>query len=123
MILYHVTKSQTNFEAIMASKVLRPGRNVTDNSNKWVHLSVAPFYQGSWALDVIGADTNEAWILTLEVDDATALQPDPSGEGELYNGSWVVYPAALPVRIISVIYIKNVQQWESGDGTATHLTI
>lgn len=123
MILYHVTKSRNSFEAILASQTLLPGRNISDVTNTWVHLSTTPFYQGSWALDIIGADTNEAWIFTIEIDDDSELLPDPTGEGEIYNGPWVVCTGPLTINIRSVHYIKNVQKWENGHINAIALPL
>ncbi len=65
-------------------------------------------------LDIIGEDTNEAWIVTLEIPEGTILLPDPSDEGQYYNGRWVVHEGPLAVQIIEVVHIPNVQRWESG---------
>ncbi len=113
MILYHATKLRSSFKAIVATNTLLPGRNVSTDQ-EFVHLSHNPFAPGSYALDVIGADTNEAWVFTLEIPDDTPLSEDPSGEGSLYNGGWVVHDGPLAVTIISVEYIPNVQLYECG---------
>ncbi len=121
MIVYHVTKLRSSYEAIYASQLLLPGRNVTDKRTTYVHLSTVPFYPGSWALDVIGADTNEGWIFTVEISDDTILIPDPSDEGEIYNGPWVVSTEPIPIVIKSIHFIDDVQAWESGEIEATEI--
>ncbi len=113
MILYHATKHRSSFEAICATHKLRPGRNVTTRTILGVHLSCDPFYPGSYALDVIGADTNEAWVFEIEIPDDTPLVPDPSGDGKYYNGDWVVHQGKLPITIRRIVYIPNVQAWEN----------
>jgi len=111
MKVYHVTKTEEGFKGILQEKVLIPGRNI-NHSTPLTHLSLDPFRPGSWALDVIGKDTNKAWIFELEISDDTPVQPDPTNEGELYNGKWVVVEGNLPVEIRSCVYIPNVQKWE-----------
>jgi hypothetical protein len=113
MIVYHATKQQSSLALILASGVLIPGRNVS-NSAEYVHLSKTPFKQGSWALDVIGPDTNQAWILTCLVPDGIPLLPDPSGEGADYDGEWVVHTGVLAIEVIGLKHIPNVQAWELG---------
>ncbi len=113
MIVYHATKRQENLAMILATEQLLPGRNVGDGQTRYVHLSKTPFVAGSYALDVIGPDTNEAWIITCDIPDDTVLLPDPSGEGEVYDGEWVVHEGPLMVRVISLKHVPNVQQWEA----------
>jgi len=114
MRIYHVTKQEESYRAILKSRTLLVGRNVS-TSDQFVHVSLEPFEQGSYALDVIGADTNEAWIFECEIADNTALEEDPSGDGEHYNGGWKVCRNPIPItRIYSVTYIENVQRWEGG---------
>ncbi len=112
MIVYHATKRQESLAMILATGVLLPGRNTGDKSAKYVHVSKTPFVQGGYALDVIGPDTNEAWILTCVIPDDTVLLPDPSGEGALYEGKWVVHKGPLRVQISRMQHIPNVRQWE-----------
>ncbi len=118
MILYHATKEREAFESILQCKRLIPGRNVTTDTVVGVHLSRNPFYPGSWALDVIGADTNEAWVFEIEIPDDATLIPDPSGEGAFYNGEWVVHEGTLNITICSITYIADVPAWERGDTKA-----
>ncbi len=114
MRVYHATKTKSGLEGIIATCTLLPGWNITALHERFVHLSLDPFYQGSYALDIIGEDTNEAWIVTLEIPEDTILLPDPSDEGQYYNGRWVVHEGPLAVQIIEVVHIPNVQRWESG---------
>lgn len=114
MILYHATKTKEAKHSIIKTNVLLPGRNVRTRQCTQVHLSKDQFIKGSYALDVIGADTNEAWVFTVEIPDNTPLLPDPSDEGRLYNGEWVVHEGPLPVTILAVEHIKNVRAYEMG---------
>lgn len=123
MILYHATKNRSSFEAICAAGELRPGRNVKTRTILGVHLSRDPFCPGSYALDVIGADTNEAWVFEVEVPDDTPLSPDPSGEGSYYNGTWVVYQGNLAITIRRIVYIPDVRAWENGKPSAAVLEV
>jgi hypothetical protein len=113
MIVYHATKTKAAFKTIKATGVLLPGYNVT-TGEQLVHLCRKPFVPGSWALDVIGADTNEAWVFTLEIPDDTPLREDPSKDGETYNGGWVVHEGELHTSILSVEHIKDVRRYEMG---------
>jgi hypothetical protein len=115
MIVYHVTKTRESLMKILISGMLLPGRNVSDRSTNYVHLSKTPFIQGSWALDVIGPDTNEAWILTCIIHDDVPLLPDPSGEGGLYEGEWVVHNGPLSIDLVSMKHIPNVRRFENGE--------
>ncbi len=113
MIVYHTTKTKASFRGIVDSNTLLPGWNVSALTDCYVHISLNPFHQGSWALDVIGDDTNEAWVFTLDIPDDTPLLPDPSDEGKYYNGDWVVHEGPLSVKVIDCVYIPNVQSWEN----------
>jgi len=113
MRVFHATKTLSALEAIKSEQKLKAGKNVADRTALLIHLSLDPFSRGSWALDVIGKDTNEAWIVELEIADDTPLEPDPSWDGEHYNGRWVVVRQnELPVHIVGIIHIPNVQKWE-----------
>jgi len=117
---YHVTKTEAAFREILRTGVLLEGKNASTHEIEGVHISIDPFYPGSNALDVIGADTNRAWIFTFEVPEDTPLEPDPSGEGVFYNGTWMIHRGLLRVRIVSVLHISNVKYWEDGRNTALH---
>jgi|SRR3989344_3643521 len=116
MRVYHATKKEEAYERILKDRLLLPGRNLATEA-PLVHVSLRPFTQGSYALDVIGADTNEAWILECEILGETPLADDPTDEaGECYNGGWRVCETPISItRIHSVTYISNVQKWERGD--------
>lgn len=115
MIVWHVTKTRKAKENILKEQTLRLGKNVTRKDRRFVHVSLDPFEPGSWALDVIGHnDTNRGWIFKLEVPDETIFENDPSGDGEHYNGRWVVSrKPVLIVKVISLVYIANIRRWES----------
>ncbi len=117
MIAYHVTKRKEDLGAILASKTLIPGRNVK-TKQYMVHLALKPFQPGRWALDLIGPDTNEAWIIELQIADETPLQPDPCGnmDQEMYAGgpdNWTVHDGPLAIKVVEVTHIPNVHAWES----------
>lgn len=115
MIVYHAVKKVAAVESILAQMILRPGRNVT-SSKELVHVSLKPFRPGSFALDIIGADTNQAVILKLEIPEDTPLEEDPSEDSEIYGGGWKV--SRDPIRILKVInktFIPDVLRWESGE--------
>lgn len=117
MIVYHVAKTEIGYTGIRDQQVILPGKNVHTGIAEFAHISLNEFSPGSWALDVIGADTNEAWIFTLDIPDDTELQPDPSGDGDYYNGGWVVHKGPLAVKIVHVEHIQDVCDWESGTET------
>lgn len=110
---YHATKCKEYYEAILKTSILLPGKNVSTDKRDMTHISLNPFYPGSWALDVIGENTNEAWIFEIQIPDNTSLLPDPSGDGEHYNGGWMVHLGMLHVKVVSVTYISDVIEWES----------
>ncbi len=113
-VIYHVTKTKSTFENIIRERLLRPGKNVV-TGEALVHVMLAPPVPGGWALDVIGEDTNQAWVLELEVPDETPLLQDPSDEGEDYGGQWYVAPGPVPILAVrSVLFVPNVQAWEMG---------
>lgn len=116
MRVFHATKVYACYEAIMKELLLRQGRNITLDK-PLTHVSRNPFTQGSWALDVIGEDTNRAWIIECEIADDTPLAPDPADDaGEDYNGGWCVSEHPIPIlKVHSVLYIQNVQRWEGGE--------
>lgn len=112
MIIYHATKTRLEFEEIKKTLVLKPGKNVKTDK-PLVHISVKPFLPGNFALDVIGRDTNHAWVLKLEVDDFVPLDNDPSGESDIYGGGWRVSEQPIKIlRILSIDFISNVLDWE-----------
>ncbi len=112
MKVFHITKTEEAFKSIMYERLLRPGRNVA-TGEALVHVMLEPPVPGNWALDVIGDDTNQAWVLELEIPDETPLLDDPSGEGEDYGGKWYVAPGPIPILAVrSVRYVPNVQAWE-----------
>jgi len=125
MRIYHAMKQEDAYLAITRDRILLLGRNVTTKSIKYVHISLNPFTQGSWALDVIGADTNEAWIIECEIADDTPLISDPADDaGEDYNGGWMVCESEIPIlKVHSITYIDNVQEWESGDRTRARMIL
>lgn len=110
MVVYHVTKTEEAYQAILASGVLLPGRNVKTKTVVGVHLSLTPFIPGCYALDVICGQ--QGWLLTLEIADDTELLPDPSGEDQLYGGKWVIHPAPLAVVVLSASHVPNILAWE-----------
>lgn len=111
MIAYHAAKTWEAAQSIIDEMVLRFGKNV--NGGEFTHISLEPFKAGEFALDVIGADTNQAWIFVMEIPDDVCLQDDPSGDGESYGGGWRVSTQPIPVlRILSVTFIPNVVRWE-----------
>ncbi len=114
MRAFHATNTRAKLRKILQGRKLLPGRNLARPEQPLVHLSLDPFYPGSWALAVICAKAHncEAYILELEIEDTAPLAPDPTNEGMDYNGRWVVYEGGLPVRIMSVTHIANVQKWE-----------
>lgn len=71
---------------------------------------------GNWALDVIGRDTNEAWILEIEILDSTELFDDPADDaGKFYGGGWIVCKVAVPiVNIRKIEHVDDVHSWEDG---------
>jgi hypothetical protein len=117
MRTYHVTKTEKAFLAIVHEKMLRSGKNIVDRQD-YIHLSLTPFVPGSYAVHVIcGAprrkEVARAWILTLEIPDATPLSPDPSGEGIHYGGEWVVCSQTeLAIEIVEVMLITDIIRWE-----------
>ncbi len=125
MIVYHATPHRKNVDSIRAQGVLLPGKNLK-HPLPCVHVSREPFIPGKYAVTTIcnvsrrargGVPAhNEAWILTLEVDDATLFHPDPVEE-ECFiqnRGVWLIFPnAPLPVRIVAVMYITDVIEWEA----------
>lgn len=108
---YHVTKTRGGLDAILASRTLHPGRNVT-TKEMLVHLSLTRFRAGRYALDVIGADTNKAWIIEFQIPNDTVLEPDPSGDGKFYCGVWMVHQGVLAITIVSITHIPDVLAWE-----------
>jgi len=111
MKVYHATKNKKSYGAILKSGILLPGENVVTKETA-VHLSLDPFSRGAYALDVIGEDTNTAWIFECEVPDDIKFENDPSMEGEIYKGRWVIHRGELPVKIITVRHISDVIEWE-----------
>lgn len=120
IIAYHAAKTEEVYEAICRSRTLIPGVNVS-TKEEWVHLSLTPFRGGGYALDVIGPDTNEAWVFELVIPDDTELLPDPSGDGEIYGGKWVVHRGDLKIKITSVLHITHVQKWEETGGNPRYM--
>lgn len=119
MKIWHVTKTEEAMNTIRKSKLLLPGTNVSrkESGDTFVHVNLVPFEPGQYALDVIGKDTNEAWILELTIPDNIALVPDPSGEGEWYGGRWMVAREPIPiVKILKITEILNVSVWEAQRG-------
>jgi len=95
--------------------LIRVGRNVS-HEKKFAHLSCVKFMPGNWALDVIGRDTNEAWILEIEILDSTELFDDPADDaGKFYGGGWIVCKVAVPiVNIRKIEHVDDVHSWEDG---------
>lgn len=116
MIVWHVTKNESSLKAIRATMEIGLGQNVGDK-NFYAHVSNRKFQSGNWALDVIGDDTGEAWILELEIADETELMTDPADDaGEVYGGGWVVSRVPITiVKILSITYVENVFEWEMGE--------
>jgi len=114
MRAYYAAKSNEQLERIKQSREISLGRNVA-SQEAFAHISLSPFKRGSYALDVIGEDTNEAWVLELEISDETRLEDDPSGEGALYEGEWKVSRAPIRIeQVVSIRHIPNVSEWEWG---------
>lgn len=116
MIVWHATKTHEHFLSIKESMRIAVGRNVSHDKSL-AHLSRIKFLPGNWALDVIGRDTNQAWILEIEISDSTELFDDPADDaGKFYGGGWVVCEVAVPIlRIRKIEHIDNVRLWEGGE--------
>ena len=119
MIVYHAAKTIEAVYRIFDEMLIRQGRNI--NGDVLTHVSLSPFQAGKFALDVIGADTNQAWIFELEIPDDTPLQTDPSGDAENYGEGWKVsVNPILILKIHSITHIPHVVEWEcksNGEGS------
>jgi len=112
VIVYHAAKTKQAVDSITHQMVIRTGRNVASRS-KLAHVSLEPFMPGRFALDVIGPDTNQAWILELEIPDDTPLEDDPADDWDIYGKGWKVSRQPIPVlKIVSITHIPNVVEWE-----------
>ena len=122
MRVFHATKTYAGYQGIVKEKKILLGRNVTA-TEAFAHVSLNPFLPGSYALDVIGEDTNRAWILECEISDTTPLEDDPADEaGEDYNGGWRVSRIPIEVdAIVRVTFVRNVQEYEGGDVSYAHV--
>ncbi len=110
--VYYAAKTKEQLEHLRSGMKIELGRNVS-SPELLAHVSMTPFKQGEFALDVIGKDTNEAWILELEIPDDIKFEDDPSGEGAIYGGDWKVSREPIRIlRIISETHIPNVREWE-----------
>lgn len=115
MRVWFAAKTEERRDIILNDKIIPLGGNVSTDE-LLAHVSLTPFKRGGWALDVIGADTNEAWIFELELPDSIHLYEDPSGDGVHYLGDWRVSKNPIPIeKIISEVHIPDVQAWESGE--------
>lgn len=111
--VWHVTKTEEALRLIISEKIIRLGKNIVNENELLAHISLEPFEQGNWALDVIGSDTNEAWILNIEIPECTPLEDDPARDEDIYGRGWKV--SREPIQILSfqkLLYISNIQHWE-----------
>lgn len=110
--LLHATKSVAARDAILATSVIKAGRNIVD-PQPMVHFSRTPF--DIWALDAIGdravqiLQVRWAWIFTVDLAPEWPIEPDPA-DPDAY-GEWVVVRAPeVPVTIVGVETV-DVQAW------------
>ena len=114
MIVWHAAKTARAFDLIQKKMEIGLGKNLS-STTQFAHISTRKFERGDYALDVIGADTNTAWVFELEISDDTILLADPCDEGgKYYGGGWMVCADSIPiVKIISVEHIPHVLTWEN----------
>jgi len=62
-------------------------------------------------MDICGGDSNEAWIMEIEIEGDTVLELDPHGDEAAYYGGGVWYMAKeIKIsKIVSVEHIEDVQ--------------
>lgn len=125
MIVYHGTRIHAHYENILKTQELLAGKRVRTNEY-YVHVSVAPFTQGSYGLQMVslghkvkvpkGQYPNTAWVIECEISDDTPLEPDTTDE-DVWNygtGNWRIYRGEkLAINVISVEHVINVDAWES----------
>jgi len=112
MILYHTTKTKRAVESLLLSWRIQPGRNVY-NGKHYVHVSTV--FPNWISMDVFGdAQSTQAWVMKILVDDETALLPDPSGEDHIYDGpgTWFIHEGALAFKPLEVTYFSNYRNSE-----------
>jgi len=114
MKAWFAAKTEEKRDLILKELLIPLGRNVAADC-PLAHISLTPFRPGTWALDVIGADTNKAWVFELDIPNTVKLEADPSGDGHSYGGEWRVSRHPIPVsRIVGITPIPNVAEWEAG---------
>lgn len=102
MRVYHVTKSEKHVRSILSDMVIKLGRNISSNV-RLAHVSTSKELVSGWYLDAIGCGRN-AYILTLEIDNATVLVDDPSGD----YAEWKVSHSEIKiVRVLSIDAVSN----------------
>ena len=129
MIVYHATKKWEDKNKIIKDRLIRAcGSSLTEKGApgpaEFAHVSLTPFVQGSYALDVVGVYTlsDRAWIFKVEIDNCISLAEDPSGDDKHYKAVWRVSSRDIPIRrFLKLTYIPSVLAWEEGTSNGRKL--
>jgi hypothetical protein len=113
MRAYHITSTEEAYQAILKEGVIRPGRNVADKTQTFAHVSLTPPTPGDYLISYWlhkGRLSDERWIIEVEIPDDIVLEDDPATEEE-YQGQWKVFPGVLPVKVINVEHVRDIERW------------
>lgn len=123
MIVFHVTKNKKIAQKIAKEMVLKTNKHDL-HDRPYVFLFLNAPKSASYALDVIGEDTNEAWIFKLDIPGDIELIDDPMGEDEIYGNVWKASESDVPInKILEIKHIKNVRDWPESDDYEENVTI
>jgi len=110
MKAYHIATSEEAYRSILRDGVLKPGKNASDK-RKLSHISLERPVPGSDLINYyVNGGFEERWILEIEVPDGLTLEDDPATE-EGFEGIWKAYDGELPVKVLSVEHVRDLQKW------------
>lgn len=110
MKAYHITTSEEAYKSILREGKLRAGKNVSD-ARKFAHISLSPPTPGDELISYyVAGGFEERWILEVEVPNDISLEDDPATEYG-YEGEWKVFEGDLPVKILSVEHVRDLEKW------------
>lgn len=110
MKAYHIATNEDAYKTILAEGKLRAGKNVAD-SRALAHVSLTRSVPGDDLINhYVSGGFEERWILEVEIPDNIPLENDPATE-DGYEGEWKVFPGELPVKVLSVEHVRDLERW------------
>ena len=100
MKIWHVVKSEKLLNKMLADGFIKLGRNIM--GSRHAHVTIKEPISG-YDLDVIGCNTRgrPVYQVLMEIDRATELYPDPSGD----DPDW--YVSDEPIKILNILDIRE----------------